>query len=134
MAQYSYVNGVYGVTTYVRSGFERFHTMNAQCAHEKFYEDGRYFERWHFISYATPICSVLYDSSNDTTTYYVNRAYFDCSPSTSRQFNRWLRENHMKLSLYDIKYADRHCDSGIYMYDTNTTIVWQDSAGIERKF
>ena len=89
MLSYIYCNGVYQVTTYVRDGFKRFHTMNAQ--HSVFDIDER-FRCWQFVSYATEICQITYDYK-----YHIWHACFNGNPfayssSTSRQVSRWLRE------------------------------------------
>lgn len=140
MKVYSYCNGVYNVTTYVRNGFERFHTMNAQCKHTKHvepYHDACYQERFDFISYATPICHAIYYSRYGSWKISVNRAYFDCSPSTSRQFSRWLRENNIPVSLYDLKSFDRNREfenNIVNSIGDNIDIYWCDSDAIEYNF
>lgn len=140
MASYHYYNGVYGCTTFIRNNWHRFHTMNAQYQYGKFaneYHVGHYQERFDFISYATPIAHVLYDSFNDHWTISVNRAYFDCSPSTSRQFSRWMRENNIPVSLYDLKHYDtdrRYADMLHHVVNDNVDMFWADSATLERMY
>ena len=140
MASYHYYSSVYGCTVQVRDGWHRFHSMNAQYQYGKFPHpnyDGEYQERFDFISYATPICHVLYESRHDSWTIDVNRAYFDCSPSTSRQFNRWLRENDIPVTLYDLKRFDRNVEYENHSYidvSDNVCVFWRESDSIERMF
>lgn len=89
MTSYSYCNGVYNVTTYVRDGFQRFHTMNAQCSAFNIAE--RY-TCWQFISYATEICQIMYDHKYNVWHACFSSNPFGYSSSTSRQVSRWLRE------------------------------------------
>ena len=141
MSSYKYyAGGIYLRKVYVRNGWQRFHTMNAQYQYGRFaneYHVGHYQERYDFISYATPICHAFYDSFNNHWNISINRAYFDCSSSTSKQFNRWLRENHIPTDLYELKRLDRCKEFENHTnIDTrdNVTIYWHDSESIERMF
>ena len=141
MSSYKYYSsGIYYCETRIRDGWQRFHTMNAQYQYGRFdneYHAGHYQERFDFISYDTPICHALYDSFNHHWNICVNRAYFDCSSSTSRQFNRWLRENYIPTDLYELKRLDRSkAFENHTSIDTNedVTIHWHDSYAIERMF
>lgn len=97
---------------------ERFHTMNAGTYTTK---DNKHV----FQSYLTPIA--YWVDANSVTTGFddgekllVVDYMFDCSPTTSRQFSRWLRENGLpsfgslkkrlpKMALGEIDFIDGCC-------------------------
>lgn len=99
----SFYTDSYGRKHYIKEGYKRFHNMNAQYNYHRAYENDRYFDRYYFISYSSPICYAMYDSKYDSWHININWEKFDCSSSTSRQFNRWLSENYIPLTLYDVK-------------------------------
>lgn len=108
---YKYVNGCYEVTTDIRDGFKRFHSMNAQ---ESIFvvddENGARFEIWQFVSYATDIMQVVHDLDYDTWVVSCNGNPFSYSPSTSRQVSRWIRENRFfPFTISDVRVAYDRC-------------------------
>ena len=108
---YKYVNGCYEVTTEIRDGFKRFHSMNAQ---ESLFvvddENGARFEIWQFVSYATNIMQVVHDLDYDTWVVSCNGNPFSYSPSTSRQVSRWIRENStFPFTVDDVRVASNEC-------------------------
>lgn len=107
MGSYSYVNGVFVVTTDIRYGFKRFHKCNAQESHFVVNDDDNIprFEIWQFISYATPVIQVVKDMKYDSWIVSCNDNPFGYSPSTSRQIIRWIRERAFPFSGYDLKEA-----------------------------
>lgn len=130
-SSYTYCNGVYQVTTYVRNGFKRFHSMNAQCA--EFDIDSRW-HCWQFVSYNTNICQVMYDSKYDKWHVLFNSDPFDYSRSTSRQVCRWLRENGFSFAPSIVKEAYNNCqpitsDISEYNYD-NVTIRFTSTCNV----
>jgi hypothetical protein len=99
---YKYINGYYEVTTDIRNGFKRFHTMNAQYKFERFGWDDNY---W-FISYNTPILWATYSHVTDKWHIVINWESYDCSTSTIRQLTRFMRESGMPIShVYDLRNA-----------------------------
>lgn len=76
-------------------GFEQFHGMNAFTKNLGGTE--------MFYSYRSFIAKL------DGNEMIVDWTKFDCSPTTSRQFSRWLREK-TDLSIWDIKVMSQHCD------------------------
>lgn len=117
--KYSYVNGVYNITTYVRDGWKRFHSMNAQYQLLKKETDTTIFEYFNFISYDTPIARISHITKKDGT---INSwrmdvtSYWNCSPSTKRQLSRFLREYELPYTMNDIA-----------MYFNNTEQYKKDS-------
>lgn len=109
--KYSYVNGVMNVTTYVRDGWRRFHSMNAQYQLLKKETDSTTFEYFNFISYDTPIARISHITKKDDT---INSwrlditEYWNCSPSTKRQLSRFLREFDLPYTLNDIDMYFNH--------------------------
>lgn len=129
----SFYTDSYGRKHYIRNDFKRFHSMNAQCAYYRAYEGDRYFDRYFFISYSSPICYAMYDSKYDSWHINVNPEKFDCSPSTSRQFNRWLSENNIPCTLYDCKEAYKHEGMSYDLPENeNVTIFWKSEATLLR--
>lgn len=108
---YKYVNGCYEVTTEIRDGFKRFHSMNAQESHFTVNDDdGTRFEVWQFVSYATDIMQVVHDLEYNTWVVSCNGNPFSYSPSTSRQVSRWIRENRFfPFTVNDIRVAYNEC-------------------------
>ena len=110
---YKYVNGIYEVTTEIKSGYKRFHNCNAQHRTDTISDDnGRLFIIWDFISYATPICRVWYDTKWNVYYVTVNAEYYRCSPTTIKQFSRWLREINAPITYQDIKYQELLTEGG----------------------
>lgn len=108
---YKYVNGCYEVTTEIRDGFKRFHSMHAQ---ESLFivddENGARFEVWQFVSYSTDIMQVVHDLDYDTWVVSCNGNPFSYSPSTSRQVSRWIRENRFfPFTSSDVRVAYDRC-------------------------
>ena len=97
MSGYDYVNGCYAIHTEIMEGFKRFHKCNAQERHFFTYSD--YYELipecevWQFVSYATPIVQIIHFVKSDDWLLTFNGNPYGYSPTTSRQFNRWLREH-----------------------------------------
>ena len=118
MASYTYCNGVYNVTTYIRNGYKRFHTMNAQCA--EFNIDDR-LKCWQFVSYNTNICQVIFDSKFYDWYVMFNDNPFGYSSSTTRQVSRWIRENRFPFTGNDVRIAYSNCRGvtpNVAEYDT----------------
>lgn len=101
MASYSYCNGVYQVTTFVRSGFKRFHSMNAQYRIQKC--AGENITRYYFVSYATPIMYAFHIEDTDKWFIHFNDNPFGFSSSTSRQLSKFLNEFSIPATPWDIK-------------------------------
>lgn len=113
MASYSYYNGVCYVTTQIRYGFKRFHSMNAQfkvetCLGAEMCVNGvRAFKRYSFISYATPILYAVYDNKYDHWLIDINANALHYSSTTRRQLSKFMREYNIPLSLNDIRIAEK---------------------------
>lgn len=131
---YSYVVGVYVVTTYVRYGFKRFHTMNAQYRVFSTDYDSELnrdrFTFYQFVSYATDIMQAMYDAKYDSWIVSFNDNPFGYSPSTSRQVSRFIRE-YLPFTPNDVRIAYKHC-SGITpdiatYHDDNVTYDFHSS-------
>lgn len=71
----------------------KFHSCNAHVEHYKGAES--------FVSYETPIAMLVCSTSGGSTSAGVTA--FIYSPTTLRQFSRWLREHG--LNYYDVKEA-----------------------------
>lgn len=81
-------------------GGQRFHNMNAFIVNDA--------NGIHFYSYTTWIATI-----KPNTTVVVN-GRFDCySPTTSRQFGRFLRE-YTSLDLNEVKWAFKELSKGGY--------------------
>ena len=108
---YKYVNGVFEVTTEIRNGFKRFHSMNAQETSFVVNDDDvPRFAVWQFVSYATDIMQVVHDNEYDTWVVSCNGSPFSYSPSTSRQVSRWIRENRFfPFTPSDVRVAYNEC-------------------------
>lgn len=108
---YKYVNGCYEVTTDIRDGFKRFHSMKAQESMFVINDDNdARFEVWQFVSYATDIMQVVHDLDYDTWVVSCNGNPFSYSPSTSRQVSRWIRENRFfPFTPNDVRVAYDKC-------------------------
>lgn len=111
---YTYVNGIWSVTTDIRDGFKRFHNCNAQA--RNIYHcnsDGIMVDHvLQFISYNTEICQIvkLYDYSDYEYYVWVNEDAYSYSRTTTRQFNRWINE--------------------LARYDANGIPIWMDASYI----
>lgn len=100
MKSYSYVNGCYQVTTQIRDGWHRLNHCNAQYQHLR----RDFFEYWNLISYATPICRVSHITHNGHDIWHMDvTGYYDCSPSTTRQLQRFLRMFGLPYTVNDIR-------------------------------
>lgn len=112
MFKMKYVNGIYPVsyTCY----HERFHNCNA-CT----FTMGT---ATIFQSYQTPIAAL--DTFEGVRHLAVN-PYYDCSPTTRKQFSRWLRENGLP-SYQQVKYvlSDAEPDTGeLWEYEDSNTVI-----------
>ncbi len=116
----------FGRKHYIKDGYKRFHSMNAQCAYHRAYEGDRYFERYFFVSYSSPICYAMYDSKYDSWHININWEKFDCSPSTSRQFSRWLSENDIPLAFCDVKRLSKQESCGAIVVNDYITVVFRN--------
>ena len=109
MTSYSYVNGVYNVTTYVRDGWKRYHSMNAQYCNDTALADEmtvngvRTFKRYRFISYNTPILYAMYDNKYNHWMIEVNANALHYSATTSRQLARFLNEFGLPISCATLR-------------------------------
>ena len=77
---YTYINGYFEVTTVIRNGFKRFHSMNAQFKRELHGWD----ECYWFISYNTPIMWANYNHVTEKWHIVLNWESYDCSVSCVR--------------------------------------------------
>ena len=106
---------------------ERFHTMNAGTYTTK---DGKHV----FQSYLTTIA--YWVDANSVTTGFddgekllVVDCMFDCSPTTSRQFSRWLRENglpsfgRLKKRLHNMAHGEIETIEGCQVQLVNLSIM-----------
>ncbi len=130
---YKYVNGCFEVTTDIRNGFKRFHSMNAQ--HAMFTIDDDKIPRWivyQFVSYATNVIQVVKDMKYETFVVSCNGNPFGYSRSTSRQITRWINERwFFPFTSDDIRFAYNECipitpDISTFNYD-NVTIDFHSS-------
>ena len=119
MTSYSYVNGVYSVTTYVRYGWKRYHNMNAQYCNDTALADEmtvngvRTFKRYRFISYNTPILYAMYDNKYNHWMIEVNANALHYSATTSRQLARFLNEFDIPISCATLRYMENHDMDGM---------------------
>lgn len=107
---YTYINGIYEVTTAIRNGFKRFHSMNAQYKFERF----GWVDYYRFVSYATPILWASHNYGTDKWRILINWESYDCSKSTIRQLTRFMRENDFPIS---------HIGQIRDAFDTNSHVV-----------
>lgn len=124
MSSYTYVNGVFVVTTDIRNGFKRFHKCNAQETSFVVNDDDNIprFEIWQFISYATPVIQVVKDMKHNTWIVSCNDNPFGYSRTTSRQISKWISEHAFPFSAYDLKESQQLAhqitpDISSYWYD-----------------
>lgn len=98
---YTYINGVYEVTTPIHKGFKRFHSMNAQYSFE--HDDDFNADSWDFVSYAMPIMTVYHEI--DSGMWYITIAYDALiqSRSTNRQISRFLNEIGAPVTICDLR-------------------------------
>lgn len=134
MSSYTYDNGVYMVTTPIYYGFNRFHNCNAQHRHLRIMNLDRTVthEVWQFISYDTKICQIEYDHKYDTWHVFLNANVYNYSRTTSKQFNRWIRENNLFVTVPDIQNALDKCfsvtpDVSVYYTDSIITVSVYDN-------
>lgn len=115
MTSYTYVNGCHSVTTQIRNGWHRLNKCNAQVAHgvitynDLTCNDTGSLEYWHFMSYATPICTVT-KRNIGVAGKYSWRVYlshdWNCSVSTQRQLSKFFKMFDLPCNNYWCKEAD----------------------------
>jgi len=99
MVSYTYVNGIYEVTTQIHDGYKRFNHRNAQYRHSV---DG-FIEQWDFVSYAYPVMSVYHWIDIDEWEVTVTSDALDCSRTTTRQIGDFLKFIGCPLSIAHIR-------------------------------
>lgn len=118
---YTYVNGIYEVTTEIHDGYKRFKSRNAQYRHTV---DREYMiEHWDFVSYAYPCMRVSHTMDDDA--WYVKVTYdaLDCSRTTTRQIGDFLKYIGCPLTIAHISKAlEKHC-SEMYFNGPHMVIV-----------
>ena len=130
MASYKYVNGCYVVTTEIRDGWHRLNHCNAQYQHLR----RKGFEYWNLISYATPICRVTHITLDKHDTWNMDvTGYYDCSPSTIRQLQRFLRMFDLPYTLNDIR-QQQMVDNGMVDNEPLMSITFRSIEMLEAYF
>lgn len=100
---YTYVNGIYEVTTDIHDGYKRFKSRNAQYRHTV--DNDSLMEQWDFVSYAYPCMSVDHVLDTDSWDVIVTYDVLDCSRTTTRQIGDFLKYIGCPLSVAHIRKA-----------------------------
>ena len=132
--EYTYVNGDYVVHTPIYYGFKRFHKCKAQHRHLRIMnlDQTVTHDVWQFISYNTKICQIEYNHEYDSWRVFINSSVYDYSRTTTKQFNRWVRENFKLITVGCIRHALENCfsvtpDVSVYYTDNIITVSVYDS-------
>lgn len=98
---YTYVNGIYEVTTDIHDGYKRFNSRNAQYRYS--IDDGSVIEQWDFVSYAYPCLSAYHWIAYDAWEVFVTECALDCSRTTTRQIGDFLKHIGCPITVSDIR-------------------------------
>lgn len=101
MASYTYVNGIYEVTTQIHDGYKRFNHRNAQYRYT--FDDKYMIEHWDFVSYAYPCMRVNHTIDDDAWFVLVTHDGLECSRTTTRQIGDFLRYIGCPITVSDIR-------------------------------
>lgn len=101
MDSYTYVNGIYEVTTQIHDGYKRFKSKNAQYRHTV--DNDLMIEQWDFVSYAYPCMSVGHVLDTDSWDVIVTYDALDCSRTTTKQICDFLKFIGCPLSIEHIR-------------------------------
>lgn len=100
---YTYVNGIYEVTTTIHDGYKRFKSRNAQYRHSV--DNDFMLEQWDFVSYAYPCLSVDRVIGMDSWNILIACDALDQSRTTTRQIGDFLRYIGCPLSIAHVRKA-----------------------------
>lgn len=128
MFSYEYNNGYRPITVKFHGEWERYHYCKAAYMHIKTYSvnDKYVYEKWLFVSYATPILVIerMYVMSTGYIIGYNvmwNKDSYRCSATTIHQLSRFLNELNYRygvsISYYTLKEFEKNpIDNPIELY------------------